>query len=326
MDNLMDRFLGTVWGAAIYARFVVPHYHSFVRFNGGLEQRIELPDCELDKEFVADPFLFAWHGNIWLFFEGMYKGRGDRGVSKGVIGCMCYGEDGWKYKGISLEKSYHLSYPLVFENEGNVYMIPESAQAGEVALYEAVDFPLKWRKVAVLIKGRYVDSVIFHKDGLWYMVTAPEDGRSRAELWCSNSLIGGWRKHSDWDKVSSLPSLRRNGGAIYYDDRYVYRIAQDCDGGYGKRLHRIPIEKISPSSYCEGSPELLSDAISWPQPKMHHTYNCIMSDEIMVEVVDRHYNTIRKSLSFLVAAGWYFIDGLRFLFRKLLKKDSTDDI
>ena len=315
VGSLKERFLGSTIGSAMYARFIVSHYHTFARVDGGLEHRIRLPDRDLDGEFLADPFLFAWRERVWLFFEGMYKGRGDRGVAKGGIGCLCYDNGDWVYQGVVLEEPYHLSYPQVFEDEGVVYMIPETAQAGEIALYEAVDFPMTWRKKAVLIRGKYVDSSIFHKGGEYYIVTTPDDRQSRSELWCATALAGPWGKHPASDNVSSSPALRRNGGAIYEEAGHVYRIAQDCDGGYGKRLYRVPVLEVSTDSYSEGTPDLLSDAISWPQQGMHHTYNRILVDDALFEVVDRHYNTIREPISFLSAVMWYLIDGVRHVFR-----------
>ena len=89
------------------------------------------------------------------------------------------------------------------------------------------------------------------------------------------------------------------------------------------RLFRVPIEVVTPTSYLEGAAELLSEAISWPQPKMHHTYNRIKVGESIYEVVDRHYNTIRKPVPFLVAAVWYLIDGLRYVFRSIFSGHTS---
>ena len=324
MGNLKMRFLSTTVGYAMYSRFVIPHYHSFTRIDGGDEQRITLPDCELDGEFLADPFLFAWDDNVWLFFEGMHKGRGNRGVAKGVIGCLKKCETGWDYMGVALEESYHLSYPQVFEDNGVVYMIPETAQASEIALYQAVEFPMKWRKAAVLIHGRYVDSSIFFKNGSYYIVTTPDDISSRAELWHSPSLLGPWNKHPESDNVSSSPSLRRNGGRFLEEANQIYRIAQDCDGDYGIRLFRVPVERISTSSYSEGHPELLSEAVAWPQSARHHTYNRVQTDKTLFEVVDRHYNTIRNPIQLLVASFWYLIDGMRYVLRKTFNAPTPE--
>jgi hypothetical protein len=302
----------------MYARFIVSHYHTFVRFNGEDENRVILPNCELDREFVADPFLFVWRGNIWLFFEGMYKGRGDRGIAKGVIGCFCYQHGSWKYIGVVLEESYHVSYPQIFEEDGNVYMIPETAQAGKVILYEAVDFPLKWQKKSILISGKYVDSTLLRHDGHYYMVATPEDRSLHPELWHSNSLIGPWVKHVESNNVSFSHALRRNGGAFIVDVDGIFRIAQDCDDGYGIRLYKIPIERVSEKLYSEGMPDLLQDVIFWSQSKMHHTYNRIRYGIELVEVIDCHYNSIRPPVSFLVAMFWYFVDGTRYIIQKLV--------
>lgn len=324
MGSVKMRFLGTTVGAAMYARFVVPHYHSFVRVNGGDEQRVELPDCELDGEFVADPFLFARCGDVWLFFEGMYKGRGDRGVAKGVIGCMRKDGKKWCYMGVALEEHWHLSYPQVFEDGGAVYMIPETAQSGEVALYEAKEFPMKWRKAAVLLRGRYVDSTLLRKDGFYYMVATPESATLRPELWRSVSLLGPWERHPASGNVSSSLSLRRNGGAFLEEAGRVYRIAQDCDGDYGIRLFMVPVDGVSPDLYSEGVPEVLSEAVSWPQPRRHHTYNRILAGGDLLEVVDRHYNTIRGPVPFLSAVAWYLVDGMRYVFRTAFRTHDSE--
>ena len=317
MSKLKMRFLSTTVGSAMYARFIVPHYHTYVRYDGGNEHRVELPKCELDREFVADPFLFEHGGSNWLFFEGMKKNRGNRGRSKGVIGCFRQVGDTWEYVGVVLEAESHLSYPQVFSIDGRVYMIPESGQAGEVALYEAVEFPNKWAKRATLIKGKYVDSSIVNRDGKFFIVTAPEDASMPPEVWLSDRMAGGWKKHPQSGNVLSSPCFRRNGGAICRLDGQLFRIAQDCDAGYGKRLYRIPIDRLSAEEYAEGTPEPLADAVSWPQPCLHHTYNMLSGPGRKTEVVDRHYNTLKGPVGFLASAVWFVLDGVGYVVKGL---------
>ena len=309
MPRLKMRFLSTTLGSAMYARFVVPHYHTYVRYDTGDEHRVELPDCELDREFVADPFLIEQGGTNWLFFEGLKKDRGHRGRSKGVIGCFRQDGDAWEYVGVVLEAETHLSYPQVFAVDGRVYMIPESGQAGEVSLYEAIEFPKKWKKRATLIEGKFVDSSIVKCGDKFFIVTAPEDASMPPEVWVSSRLDGGWKKHPQCGNVLSSPRFRRNGGSICRFDGQLFRIAQDCDAGYGKRLYRIPIDRISAVEYAEGEPELLSDAVSWHQSELHHTYNMLLGTGRKVEVVDRHFNTLKGPFCFLVSAIWFVWDG-----------------
>lgn len=322
MQNIKIRFLKTTVGAAMYARFVVPHYHAYTRVNGGTENRVRLPDCDLSPEFIADPFLLSRDGENWLFFEGMRKKQELRGAAKGVIACFREVDGKWRYQGVVLEAKYHLSYPQVFILDGHTYMIPESAQSGEVALYEAANFPSKWGKKAILLRGRYVDSSIVIKDGVFYLFTTPEDAEKPPELWFSDSLIGGWRRHPMSYSVSGSMSLRRSGGAIYEENGRLTRVVQDCDGGYGRRLFCIPISELTPDSYCEGEAKLLTDVIGWNQNGLHHTYNRLVVGDCMFEVVDRHYNTFKSPLAFMEAVMWYIIDGFRYVARKISRQSA----
>jgi hypothetical protein len=45
-----------------------------------------------------------------------------------------------------LEEPHHLSYPFVFEQDGQIWMIPESGAARNVSLYRAVEFPHRWTR------------------------------------------------------------------------------------------------------------------------------------------------------------------------------------
>ena len=60
------------------------------------------------------------------------------------------GADGrWSTPVRVLERDHHLSYPFLFEHEGVLYMVPETAQAGTVELYRCTEFPLRWRRERV---------------------------------------------------------------------------------------------------------------------------------------------------------------------------------
>lgn len=299
-------------GCAMYERFVEKHYHSVTRLNGGKEARVVLPTCELDPEFVADPFLIRHEGTNWLFFEGMYANRGHRGRDKGVIGCLKQMSEGWTYVGVALEEVWHLSYPHVFELDGRMWMIPESGQSGAVSLYECEDFPLKWRKCADLICGNcnYVDASLVVEEGVFYLAVAPANAELRPQLWTAAALDGPWKLHPQGDRVSASLRLRRNGGAFVREGDRIFRIAQDCEGGYGRRLFRVPIVQLTSERYEEGRPELLSEAIRWPQPLSHHTYNRLEWGASRLEVVDRHYNTVKRGRNFASALFWFLVDGV----------------
>lgn len=65
----------------------------------------------------ADPFLFSWHGRLFLFYESK------RLFSPGVI-MMRYTDDllHWSDETLVLQESFHLSFPNVLNIKGNIYV------------------------------------------------------------------------------------------------------------------------------------------------------------------------------------------------------------
>ena len=107
--------------------------------------------------FIADPFLFAWNNQIYLFFE-LLNLRSRKGEIAGAVS-----RDGvhWEVLGIVLAQDHHLSFPLVFADQAAIYMLPESHQTGQIILYRAKAFPFDWEPVAILLEGApYSDAVL----------------------------------------------------------------------------------------------------------------------------------------------------------------------
>src|ERR1043166_639681 len=73
---------------------------------------------DLDAASVADPFLLRRHGRWFLFFEVIPRANHRGGV-------LAVSESAeaihWPYGGVVLREPFHLSYPHVFEWEGETY-------------------------------------------------------------------------------------------------------------------------------------------------------------------------------------------------------------
>lgn len=270
---------------ASYARAYI-FYHgwsSYVGKDGGRPMRVG------NLKFCADPFLFHWQGANWLFYESLDK------QGKGYIGCYKEENGKWLPQGPVLEEPWHLSYPQVFEDGGKVYMIPESCDFGKgnVSLYEALEFPKKWQKVAKLIDRPFADSTIFKHEGHWYMACYTIPPKETAELWHAPALLGPWTRHPMWDKINQSRRLRRCGGSFIVRDGRLYRVAQDCNSVlYGKRLFAVEVAEISPEVYREGAAWLLWDK-SMPPYNYCHTYNEMMAEGHKVTVVDVHHDSLK---------------------------------
>ena len=53
--------------------------------------------------------------------------------------------DNYDFLGVVLEEDFHLSFPFVFKDGDDIYMVPESSKNSDIRLYKSVDFPLKWK-------------------------------------------------------------------------------------------------------------------------------------------------------------------------------------
>ena len=197
--------------------------------------------------FHADPFLLERAGQLWLFFEEyLYTERRGRIVCAPVGPDLALGETA-----VCLDLPYHLSYPLVFEHAGEVFMIPESGRNGTVDLYRAVDFPSGWKHEKTLFRGAAVDTTPLRHGGRWYFFTTlsePPGNAAFGALFSAGELTGEWRVHPE-TPVSTDVRDARSAGAIVRVDRRLLRPVQDCSENYGRRIHIDEILELTPGTY-----------------------------------------------------------------------------
>src|SRR5262249_23096780 len=120
---------------------------------------------DIPASFVADPFMLRTGGWWHMFFlaKDIVTRMGERGVALNRDGLH------WSYNQIVLREAFHLSYPYVFEAEGDYYMIPETLGANQLRLYRADRFPFDWRRVADLMEGQFADASVVFFDTRWWI-------------------------------------------------------------------------------------------------------------------------------------------------------------
>lgn len=221
--------------------------------------------------FVADPFLLR-RGGVWhLFFEVL-----DGSTGRGAIGWATGRPGGrWRYERIVLREPFHLSYPCVFASGDEVYMTPESCEAGCVRLYRAVRFPTLWQPVAELVGGRLADPTTFAAGGRWWMFACPApETHDALRLYGATALGGPWREHPASPVVRDDPGLARPAGRPVRDGDGWLRFAQDCTDAYGRQVRAMRIAELDPERYaelpCAGGPVLAPGAARWNAHRAHH--------------------------------------------------------
>ncbi|WP_424627523.1 glucosamine inositolphosphorylceramide transferase family protein [Bradyrhizobium sp. SYSU BS000235] len=197
----------------------------------------------------ADPFPITWKGRTFVFFEDL-----DHRAGKAVISAIEFDERGPKGDVIRvLEEPWHLSYPFLIEDGGELWMIPESFGNNDVALYKCIEFPAKWERHTTLLSGlSFSDATITQHDGLYYLFGASRDGgggySDTLSIYHSKSLFGPWQPHAS-NPVLVDRSCARPAGNFVRLNGQLWRPVQNCSEGYGAALGLAEVTELSPTTF-----------------------------------------------------------------------------
>ena len=202
--------------------------------------------------FWADPFQLKVDGRYYIFFEDYVNTAGRAHIS--VVEIDRNGIVSGPTEVLKLD--CHLSYPFVFEWQGDYYMIPETGERNVVELYRASSFPFKWEPVRVLLEARSpLDATLFEVDGTWLMfVNIEEEGVAlnwdELHLYLSESPLGPWKPHARNPIVSDV-RLARPAGRLFWSNDKLIRPSQDSALRYGNATIINIVTEISQSEYKE---------------------------------------------------------------------------
>lgn len=260
-----------IWSIGIYAGQSLWDLRPAAGATNPVLTREDVTDAP--AVLVADPFMVQ-RGSEWFMFFELLNWR----ANKGEIG-LATSRDGlhWRYQQRVLVEPFHLSYPCVFEDGGDYYMVPESRQSKQVRLYRAVDFPVNWSLVCVLMEDtELVDSTVFQKDGRWWMLSGSSGqfGCSDLRLLEAKSLVGPWKEHPASPVVKDNRQNARPAGRVVQCGRQLVRFAQNCDRVYGRDVRAFEICELTSHAYREHERrdfEVLRPGDSgWNKGGMHH--------------------------------------------------------
>lgn len=244
--------------------------------------------------WIADPTMFESNGEHYLFVEVYEKKK-----KKAAIGYYQFENGTPKYKGLIIERPYHMSYPCVFSYENDFYMIPESSANNSVTLYKAIKFPSKWEKVKDLIVGdKYVDTTIVKHEGKILLLSY----KANAKKW-QLMVFNLDMKNNKLKKINTIiyeKNIGRPAGYVIKDKRP----AQNCSNKYGENILVYEIESYIPYK------EYIVDSIRVEDIKVDGNY-----DRVHTYTADTSYEVID-----LYKEKIDLLHGIRIFKRAYLKK------
>lgn len=203
--------------------------------------------------FWADPHVVRREGLYHVFIEELPYAS-----MKGRIAVLTIDDDGNASEPRTvLERDYHLSYPFLFERDGELFMIPETCDQGRIELYRCERFPDRWTPERTLMEDvTAVDATLLEHGDRWWMFTSIREetgapfGDELFVFHTDDPVAGRWEPHPRNPVVSDVRSARP-AGAFIREGGEILRPAQDGSREYGwaVRIHRV--EELTPETYRE---------------------------------------------------------------------------
>lgn len=223
------------------------------RWRGDVRQfRCLMPPKD---RYWADPFPIERGGRHFVFFEELVFAAG-----RAHIAMVEVGRDGaCSAPVLVLQRDYHLSYPFLVEQDGQLFMLPETGENRTVELYRCIEFPHRWRPEKVLLRDVLSADATLHRigDRWWMFVNIGVDGtetHDELHLYYSDNLLGEWRPHR-CNPVKSDVRCARPAGKLFRRDGVLYRPAQICAPLYGSGVSINRVLQLSPQAYLEQEDE-----------------------------------------------------------------------
>jgi hypothetical protein len=255
-------------------RSVAPDDGAMADLHGKMYHRL----TDDGQRFYADPFPWNRDGRAYVFMEEYpyATSRGIISVSQLIRGKLTTPQ-------CVLEQDVHLSYPFLVEEQGVIYMIPETSSRDTVELWRCISFPNKWELNRILISGENLtDVTLIKKDETWFMFASQKQRWTSSwdalAIWWAPSLFGPWVPHPANPVVVDVRAARPAGNLLYFQGRLL-RPAQNCADRYGAALTIAVVEGVSRLSYRQ----TVVGAVRPTPPFVGlHTYNRSAN----IEVVD----------------------------------------
>jgi len=224
--------------------------------------------------YEADPFGLWRDGRLHVFVEAF-----DYRDAHGRIDCHEFDAAMTHVRSRRvLREPWHLSYPVVFEADGETWMLPEACASGYLTLYRARSFPDDWvAQATIVLDAVPIDATPVHWRGKWWLFYAPAGTPSERlthlhAAW-ADTLDGPWTPHPANPVFVDSLGARPGGTAFVHGDAVVLPV-QDCRRSYGSglRMLTITVPQGGPASTDLGGPLSIASGPLWVPPPQAQPY------------------------------------------------------
>lgn len=197
-------------------------------------------------KWFADPFILCYDDDtITLLVEEF-----DYKIHRGRLAQIIVSRKHWTVTDckIILDINTHVSFPLIHEEDGIIYVCPENHASGKLIAYRYDKDTAHLSPVQPLINEPLTDSIVYiAKDCYWLLSTkVPTPNGHEMDIYKSGKFLGKYEKSQTIDFGENIA---RNAGKIFYYQGRLVRPAQECNHVYG---HSIVFQemKVENGHFC----------------------------------------------------------------------------
>lgn len=214
--------------------------------NGSLKGEVVLSDLHYIKnpyknKWFADPFIIE-EDDIYLH---LLVEEYDYEIQRGRLAHLIVDktEDIIIECKIVLSSDTHLSFPAIYHFQGEIYVHPENSESGASYMYRYDRVKDELVNPIKIIDQPLTDAIINCTNGRYEMFSTvmPNPNGKVLSRYVSDSLFGPYRKIDD---IYMSSAYARMGGYFYKLGDKTLRVAQNCNGAYGKGILFIDEDKI----------------------------------------------------------------------------------
>jgi hypothetical protein len=197
-----------------------------------------------EGEYFADPFTFNDHNKNYILAEHFsYK------TLKGNIVLI---EPGMNRVHTLIEKTTHLSYPYIFEEDGQLFVMPEEANSGQLNMYKwnSENKTLDFEKTLLDLPA--VDASMLKYENLYYLFMGIKGNLPNEKLFIyyAPQLEGPYTPHAA-NPVKVNPEGARMAGGFIFENGEILRPSQSSVESYGEKIIFQKITRLTTTEYEE---------------------------------------------------------------------------
>ncbi len=244
------------------------------------------------KKWFADPFILEYdNARITLLVEEF-----DYKINRGRIARLFVDRKSWTVTDckIILDLDTHLSFPMIWVENGHVYVCPENYASGTLNVYEYDVANERLTFVKSLIKERLTDAILYKGDAGYYVLSTciPTPNGKKLIVYHSDSLYGEYKVKQE---VEFPENIARNAGKMFVYNGLLIRPSQECNHTYG---HAISFQIVQMDEKGFIFNEDYSYQSTHPGNYKYgtHTYNQHPNGLAVIDVKGFRYKAIGKLL------------------------------